>query len=109
MKSLFAYFLLYILIFGSQQIYFLLYINLILYIVYLPLVGTTKVVSSNPIHGEVYSIQYYVIKFVNDLRQDGGFSRLLRFPPPMKLTTTIFNWNIVALSTMTLPPLIGFR
>ena len=27
-----------------------------------------KVVSSNPIHGEVYSIQHYVIKFVSDLR-----------------------------------------
>jgi hypothetical protein len=29
---------------------------------------TTKVVSSNPIHGEVYPIQIYVIKLVNDLR-----------------------------------------
>ena len=28
---------------------------------------TTKVVSSNPAHGEVHSIQPYVIKFVNDL------------------------------------------
>ena len=26
--------------------------------------------SSNPAHGEVYSIQHYVIKFVNDLQQD---------------------------------------
>jgi hypothetical protein len=25
----------------------------------------TNVVSSNPAHGEVYSIQHYVIKFVN--------------------------------------------
>jgi hypothetical protein len=33
----------------------------------------TNVVSSNPVHGEVYSIQYYVIKFVSDLRQVGGF------------------------------------
>jgi hypothetical protein len=30
---------------------------------------TTKVVSSNPVHGEVRSIQHYVIKFVSDLRQ----------------------------------------
>ena len=30
---------------------------------------TTKVVSSNPVHGEVFSIQQYVIKFVSDLRQ----------------------------------------
>jgi hypothetical protein len=28
---------------------------------------TTKVVSSNPIHGKVYSIQHYMIKFVSDL------------------------------------------
>ena len=34
---------------------------------------TTKVVRSNPVHGEVYSIQHYVIKFVSDLRQ-GFFS-----------------------------------
>jgi hypothetical protein len=27
---------------------------------------TIKVVSSNPAHGEVYSIQHYVIKFVGD-------------------------------------------
>jgi protein gp37 len=47
---------------------------------------TTKVVSSNPAHGEVYSIQYYVIQFVSDLRQVSGF---LRFPPPIKLTATI--------------------
>ena len=32
-----------------------------------------KVVNSNPVHGEVYSIQHYVIKFVSDLRQVGGF------------------------------------
>ena len=35
---------------------------------------TTKVVSSNPAHGEVYSIQHYEIKFVNDLWQVGKFS-----------------------------------
>ena len=34
---------------------------------------TTKVVSSNLVHGEVYSIQHCVIKFVNALRQVGGF------------------------------------
>ena len=28
---------------------------------------TTKVVSSNPVHDEVYSIQHYVIKYVNNL------------------------------------------
>ena len=34
---------------------------------------TTKVVGSNPVHGEVYTIQLYVIKFVSDLRQVSGF------------------------------------
>ena len=28
---------------------------------------TTKDASSNPVHGEVYSIQHYVIKIVSDL------------------------------------------
>jgi hypothetical protein len=32
---------------------------------------------------------HYVIKFVSDLRQVGGFFRVLRFPPPIKLTATI--------------------
>ena len=50
---------------------------------------TTKVVSLNPIHSEVYSIQHYVIKFVSDLQQVGGFLRVLRFPPPIELTATI--------------------
>jgi len=34
---------------------------------------TTNGVSSNPDHGEVYSIQHYVIKLVSDLRQVSGF------------------------------------
>ena len=34
---------------------------------------TTKVVSSNPTHGEVYSIQIYIITFVSDFRQISGF------------------------------------
>jgi len=50
---------------------------------------TTKVVSSNTVHGEVYSIQHYVIKFVSDLRQVSGCLWVLRFPPPIKLTATI--------------------
>jgi hypothetical protein len=31
------------------------------------IVGFTKDVSSIPVHGKVYSIQHYVIKFVSDL------------------------------------------
>ena len=34
-------------------------------------------------------VQMYVIKFVNDLRQVGGFLRVLRFLLPIKLTATI--------------------
>ena len=45
---------------------------------------TTKVMSSNTIYGEVYSIQYYMIKFVSDLRQVGGFLWVLQFSPPIK-------------------------
>ena len=51
---------------------------------------TTNVVSSNPVHDEVYSIQQYVIKFVRALRQVDGFFRVLWFPPPKKLTATIY-------------------
>ena len=43
---------------------------------------------------QVNHIQHYVIKFVNDLQQVGGFLWVFRFPPPIKLTTT-YNWNIV--------------
>jgi hypothetical protein len=45
---------------------------------------TTDVVSSDLDRG------HYVIKFVRDLRQDDGFLRVLRFPPPIKLTATIW-------------------
>jgi len=39
-------------------------------------------------------VQHYVMKFVSDLLQVGGFLRVLRFPPPIKLNAT-YNWNIV--------------
>ena len=35
---------------------------------------TTKVVNSNHVHGELYPIQHYVMKFVSDLWQVGDFS-----------------------------------
>jgi hypothetical protein len=49
----------------------------------------TNVVSSNPTHGGMYSMQHYLIKFVSDLLQVGGFLGVLRFPPPIKLTAMI--------------------
>ena len=55
---------------------------------------TTKVLSSNPIHGEVYLIQHYVIKFVSDFLQVSSFLWVFRFLPPIKLTAQ-YNWNIV--------------
>jgi len=50
---------------------------------------TNKVLSLNPVHGEVYLIQHYVIKFVSDLRQVSGVHQVLGFTPPIKLTATI--------------------
>ena len=50
---------------------------------------TTKVVSVNPVHDEMYLIKHYVMKFVSDLPQIGGLLQVLRFPPPIKLTATI--------------------
>ena len=49
----------------------------------------TKAVSSHPVHGEVYSIQHYVIKFGSDLRQIGGYLRVLGFLPRIKPTGMI--------------------
>jgi len=43
---------------------------------------TTKIVSSNLAH-EVYLMQHYVIKFVSDLQQVGGFLLVHWFPPPI--------------------------
>jgi hypothetical protein len=34
-------------------------------------------------------VQHYVMKFVSDLRQVSGFLRVLRFPPPIKLTSVL--------------------
>ena len=55
--------------------------------------------------GEVYSIQHYVIKFVSDLRQVGGF---LRYCTPVSSTNKTDRHDIteillkVALNTITL-------
>ena len=46
-------------------------------------------VSSNPAHDGVYSVQHYMIKFVSDFRQVGGFLHVLRFPTLRKLTVMI--------------------
>ena len=58
--------------------------------IFLPVqsVITTKVVSSSPAHGEVYSIQHYVLKFVSDFWQVSCILRVLRFPSPIDLNLT---------------------
>ena len=56
-----------------------------------------------PLHW-LYLIKLCVIKFLSDLRYVGGFLRVLRFPPPIKLITTIIITEIllkVALNTIT--------
>jgi hypothetical protein len=57
---------------------------------------TTKIMSSNPVYGEVSPMQYryYVIKFVSDLRSVGGFLRVLRFLHQYNLPLW-YNWNII--------------
>ena len=65
---------------------------------------TTEVVNLNPGHGERYSIQHCVIKFVINLHQVGCFLRELMFPPPIStdlhhVTEMLLK---VALNTITL-------
>jgi hypothetical protein len=54
---------------------------------------TTKVVSSNPAHGEVYLIQQYVINFVSDLIQHyviNFVSDLIKYTSP-QVTDKIYH------------------
>jgi len=63
-------------------------VMIVWYLDILPLVQsvpiTTKVVSSNTVHDEVYSIQDYVMKFASDLRQISVFSGHSSF---------LYQWN----------------
>ena len=70
-------------LFGNKEI--MCELNLQIRVQSVPI--TTKVMSWKPARGEVYSIQHYVVKLVSDLV--GGFLRVPRFPPPIKLTTMI--------------------
>jgi hypothetical protein len=56
---------------------------------------TTKGESLNLAHGEVYSIQHHVIKFVSDLRPVGGFSKCMKVQTltnHLSLLTTFLYW-----------------
>jgi hypothetical protein len=55
---------------------------------------TIKVVSSNPVHGKVYSIRHYVIKFVIDLRQVSGIKH--HKPKPNHLKRNGRTWHFQA-------------
>ena len=61
--------------------------------------------GSNPAHDEIYTIKHYVIKFVSYLWQVSGFLRVLRFSPPIKLTTTILLKVALNTRTITLNPI----
>ena len=63
----------------------------------------TKCLISNPVHGEVYSIQHYVIKFVNDLRQVFSTNKTERHDITDILLKVAL--NIITLAPcLTLPP-----
>ena len=66
---------------------------------------TAEVVSLNPVHGKMYLIQHYVIKFVSDLHQVSSFLRVLRVSSTSKtnrhdITEILLK---VALSTLNQP------
>ena len=66
---------------------------------------TTTDLSWNSTRGEVCSKQHYVVKFVSDLRQVGGFLSVLQFPPPIKQLHNIAEILLkVALATITPNP-----
>ena len=46
-------------------------------------VQSAKIVSSNPAHGKVYSIQHYVIKKIKKLSDLRKVSSFLRVSPPI--------------------------
>ena len=54
-----------------------------------PVISVTMIMSQNSGHGEVYSIQEYVIKLVSDMPQLGSFLWILRIPPSIKLIAGI--------------------
>jgi hypothetical protein len=55
--------------------------------------NTTKVVNSNPIHGEVYSIQHYMIKSVS--AAGWWFSQGTPVTSTNKTVRHVYNWTIV--------------
>jgi len=76
------------------------FITAYIYIQSVPIYITTNT-ESEPRSGNEYSkYHYYMIKFVSDLRQIGGFLQVLRFPPDHHDITEIL--LKVALNTINL-------
>ena len=65
--------------------------------------GIRTTCATSAYHGEVYSIQYYVIKFVSDLRQIGVFSPVSFTNKTDRLAITVILLK-VALNTITITP-----
>jgi len=57
-------------------------------------------VHSIPAHGDVYSIQHYVIKFVSNLRHVSDFLQDTLVPSPIKLTGMITDIKQLQISVM---------
>jgi len=70
---------------------------------------TTKVVSLNPAHGMVYSIQHYVIKFVSDLRQVSSINKTNRHDITEILLKVVLNIITLTLKTFTTISTVAFK
>jgi hypothetical protein len=70
---------------------------------------TTKVVSLNPAHGMVYSIQHYVIKFVSDLRQVSSINKTNRHDITEILLKVALNIVTLTLKTFTKISTVAFK
>jgi hypothetical protein len=68
-----SYLIIIIIIHGAVAVMLRWYLDLQLHVPGQSVPITSKIVSSNAAHDEVYSMQQYVIKFVSDLWQFGGF------------------------------------
>ena len=86
MHFVFNYFIyMYVIVLGAVVVVW--YLNILLPLQSVSII--TKVVSSNPVHVEVYSIQHHVINLSVTCDRSVIFSGVIRFTPPIKQTATI--------------------
>ena len=55
----------------------------------------TNIVSWNPDHGEVYSIQHYVMEYVSDLWKVCAFLRVHQISPPVLFNTFLIWYPVL--------------